>query len=169
VEKGPVLSDFQITQLQRRRLLSGNYKPLVFDTKPVVERPGEEPRGLEPGDRYVLAWQRASATAYEDGFVARTPRLPVWFITVRRVVRRNDGGWLVGYDVTDNRDRDLWLSHSGDYQFTARGAVDELPVAPSDEVRRKAIAERDHLARLKRHAEKQRRLAREKRERRKAA
>jgi hypothetical protein len=76
--------------------------------------------------------------------------------------------WEVRFEVTDRRDPDLWLSRSGDYQFTPRGAVDSLPVVPSDETRLKAIGERDHLARLMRHAAEQRERARAKRAKRAA-
>ncbi len=150
------MSDFQLDQAQRRRLLEGNMAPLEFVEKPWVEGQG---RGIEPGDRYVLSWKRGSVTVLDTdtGECAVTPRHPVWFLTVTKVGRRRRGSvlvWEVRFEVTDRRDPDLWLSHSGDYQFTRRGAVDDLPVAPSDEVRRKAIAERDHLARLQRHAEK---------------
>lgn len=149
------MSDFSVSLHQRRRLLAGDYTPLEFK---------EKPYGCEPGAVYVLAWKRASATAYPDGFVAHTPACPVWFLTVTKVRRWRKGMglvWTVRFDVTDRRDQDLWLSRSGNYQWTARGAVDVLPVAPSDEVRARAVAERDHLARLQRHAERMRERGRE--------
>jgi hypothetical protein len=165
------VSDFQVSAVQRRRLLEGHYGPLEFDTKPWVESQG---RCVEPGDRYVLAWARASATAYKsdddsEAFVARIPRHPVWFLTVRSVKRRRQGGWLVRFDVTDRRDRDLWLSRSGNYQSTARGAVDVLPVAPSDEVRARAQAEFWHQRRLAEHAKAMRERSKARTRRRKAA
>jgi hypothetical protein len=154
------MSDFTVSQAQRRRLLDGDMNPLLFDAA--------YPVGCKVGAMYVLAWKRKSAAAYEDGFVVSTPRHPVWFLTVTKMMRRRQGGWRVEFEVQDRRDPDLWLSHSGDYQFTRRGAVDDLPVAPSDEVRRKAIGERDHLARLQRHAAKLKAQARAKRARRAA-
>jgi hypothetical protein len=106
-----VSSGFQISAAQRRRLLEGDYKALQFAIKP---------SGCEPGARYVLAYQAASATVCEDGFVARTPRRPVWWITVTKVeddpIRRPDARWLVRFDVTDLRDRDLFLRRGGGYE-----------------------------------------------------
>jgi hypothetical protein len=153
------VSDFKINSKDRVRLLSGDFRPLTFETKPF---------GCEPGAMYVLARKRASATAYADGSVVCIPEHPVWWITVtkvQRVVKGDQLGWSVRFEVTDRRDSDLWLSHDGDYQWTARGAVDPLPVVVSDEVRAKAIAERDHLARLKRHAEEQKKKVSRLRER----
>jgi hypothetical protein len=154
------VSSFSVSAAQRRRLLEGNYKALQFDIKPT---------GCEPGARYVLAWEAASASVCHpddgsDAFVVRTARRPVWWITVTKVeddpIRRPEGRWLVRFDVTDLRDRDLYLSRSGNYQTTRRGAVDELPVAPSDEVRARARAEFWHLRRLQQHAQKEREKSR---------
>jgi hypothetical protein len=161
------VSGFQLTAPQRRRLLEGDYKALQFDELPLNRNTG---RIIKKGDRYVLAWEAASASVCHpddgsDAFVVRTPRRPVWWITVSKVeddpIRRPEARWLVRFDVTDLRDRDLWLSRSGNYQTTRRGAVDELPVAPSDETRRKARAEFWHLRRLQQHAQEQRERARE--------
>jgi hypothetical protein len=155
-----VSSGFQISAAQRRRLLEGDYKALQFAIKP---------SGCEPGATYVLAYQAASATVCEDGFVARTPRRPVWWITVSKVeddpIRRPEARWLVRFDVTDLRDRDLYLSRHGNYQTSRRGAVDELPVAPSDETRQKAREEFWHLRRLQRHAREQRERSKARRQR----
>jgi len=164
VEKGPALSDFAVTQLQRRRLLEGNYRALKFLGAADPERKDPLPHGCKVGARYVLAWQRASATAYEDEdggvFVARTLRVPLWFITVTKITGA-PGPWTVRFDVTDLRDSDLWLRRGGGYQTTPKGSPDVLPVAPSDETRRKAMDEFWHLQRLQQHAERQRQRARE--------
>ena len=157
VSGGTTISDFSVSLEQRRRLLQGDYAALTFKTKPF---------GCDPGGRYVLAWKRASVTVLDEdsGECAVTPAHPVWFITVKKVARVWKGDelvWRVTFDVTDRRDADLWLRRGGGYQSTPRGAVDDLPVAPSDEVRRKAREEFDHLRRLQRHAEERRARGRE--------
>lgn len=141
------MSDFSVSQVQRQRLLAGDYRtPLDFDTKPYE---------LEPGAVYVLAWT-GGPSAWEDGYGIRRPKVPVWYITVTAVQRHRKGFWRARFDVTDNRDPDLWLSHHGDYQPTPAGAVDVLSVAPSDEVRAKAVAEFEHQRKLARFAAEQR-------------
>jgi hypothetical protein len=103
------VSSFSVTAGQRRRLLEGDYTPLDFDVKPF---------GCEPGAVYVLAWRRAEATLVDEahGLVARTPRHPVWYLTVREVQRHRKGFWRVRFDVTDLRDTDLFLRPGGGVQ-----------------------------------------------------
>jgi hypothetical protein len=144
------VSDFKVSSEQRQRLLDEKYAPLEFDIKPTECVPGAE---------YVLSWAPASAVVCEDGHVIRTPRRPVWFLTVtscKRILKGHRFVWDVRFRVTDLRDPDLWLRRGGGYQTTPHEAVDVLPVAPSDVVRAKAISEGWHQRRLAKFAEEQR-------------
>src|SRR6185295_8736541 len=94
-----LVSDFQVTRDQRARLLAGSFEPLDFDVKPF---------GCEPGAVYVLAW-RPGQPAWEPGHGVRAHRVPVWWLTVDTVQRHRKGFWRVRFDVTDNRDPDVFL------------------------------------------------------------
>lgn len=104
------MSDFSISSEQRQKLLEGVYRPLMFDVKPA---------GCEPGSRYVLVWSRPSVVVVGEGTdveVVRTPRAPAWFLTVKSTNRVRKGDrlvWLVRFDVTDLRDRDVFLKPGG--------------------------------------------------------
>jgi hypothetical protein len=112
-------SDFSIDAAQRRRLLEGDYSALQFEIKPT---------GCEPGARYVLAYKAASASVYksddeQEAFIVRSPRAAVWFLTVKggreapkRVWRGDELRWVVRFDVTDLRDRDVFLRPGGGVQ-----------------------------------------------------
>ena len=141
------MSDFAIRQDQRRMLLEGKYKPLVFQG--VLDPEGKDPLpfGCRPGARYVLAWKRATATVVDPdrGVVSRIPRHPTWFITVtevsggpRKPRQLADRPWVVRYTVTDIRDPDVFLRRGG-----GDSSVDELRAgAKPDRVWVEANAER---------------------------
>jgi hypothetical protein len=110
----PVDSDFHLPADLRRRLQTSNYKPLALDIKPL---------GCEPGSRYVLDWQRELRTHDENGEVSIAPRMALRWITVRKVIRRVDG-WLLMFDVTDNRNPSLMLKRGGGYTTDPLHALD---------------------------------------------
>lgn len=125
--------------MQRSRLLAGDYRPITFATKPY---------GCDPGATYVLNWRQESRT-HDGGDVFVIPKAPLRWLTVTRVVRRTDGGWLVRFDVTDHRDSERYLralppvmtpgqKSSGDgreesyYQSTRFGSPDSVPAVRRD-------------------------------------
>jgi hypothetical protein len=128
-----------LTRAQRGQLLAGNYGPLVCEVKPY---------GCAPGAQYVLNWQQEKRTCDDDGNVFVLPRAPVRWITVTKVSRRQNGGWLVRFDVTDRRDGERYLralppvmavgSESvGDgsesyYQSSRFNSIDPLPAVSKD-------------------------------------
>lgn len=151
------MSDFKVSSSQRQRLLAGDYTPLDFDTKPYE---------LEPGAVYVLAWERGQP-AWEPGHGVRALRVPVWFITVTVVQRHRKGFWRARFDVTDNRDPDVFLRRIGGYNPDAPSSYDELKAGavpdwtPSMLTRAKTVNEFWSAERLKRHADEQRERGRE--------
>jgi hypothetical protein len=153
------VSDFSVTATQRRRLLEGDYTPLDFDVKPF---------GCEPDAVYVLAWRRAEATLVDEahGLVARTPRHPVWYLTVTRVQRHRKGFWRVQFDVTDLRDSDLFLRPGGGVQ-AGRDVLDAGRVPDPDwlDSECEAISEFWELQRLKKVEAEQRGRSRARRQR----
>jgi hypothetical protein len=110
----PTGSDFHLPADLRRRLQTSNYKPLALEIKPL---------GCEPGSRYVLDWQRELRTHDENGEVSIAPRMALRWITVRKVIRRVDG-WLLMFDVTDNRNPSLMLKRGGGYTTDPLHALD---------------------------------------------
>lgn len=130
------MSDFQISAVQRRRLLEGIYKPLVFQGVMDPDNERERlPYGCCVGARYVLAWKQAQATVLDEdtGEVAIMPKHPTWFITVTQV----DGGprkrrqlfdrpWVVSFSVTDIRDPNRFLGRIGGYDPDAPASFDQL-------------------------------------------
>jgi hypothetical protein len=110
----PLDSDFHLPAALRRRLQTSNYKPLALEIKPL---------GCEPGSRYVLDWQRELRTHDENGEVSIAPRMALRWITVRKVIRRVDG-WLLMFDVTDNRNPSLMLKRGGGYTTDPLHALD---------------------------------------------
>jgi hypothetical protein len=134
-----ISTDFKITVDQRRRLLRGEYQPLVFDVKPY---------GCQEGAHYVVS--RSSAHAAYDPVSGQTKRFPttaLHWITVRSVKRGPDGRWLVRFDVVDNRDPDKYLrrvppvhapskkpskEEQSSYQTTRYGSPDSVPTVRSD-------------------------------------
>lgn len=150
------MSEFQITAAQRRRLLEGESSPLDFEIKP---------HGCEPGAVYVLSWSKAQATIVGEGEVVRIPRRAVWFLTVTAVVRHRKGFWRVQHEVTDLRDRDVFLRPGGgDSSVDVLDAGAKPPSAWLD-VRARAISEFDHQRRLARFAEERRERDRARRKR----
>src|SRR6185295_18007339 len=91
----------------------------------------------------------------------------VWWLTVDTVQRRRKGFWRVRFDVTDNRDPDVFLRRIGGYNPDAPSSFDELQAGavpqwtPSMLTRQQAVREFWHLERLRRHAEVQRERGRE--------
>jgi hypothetical protein len=161
-------SDFRIRADQRDRLLNGDFRPLVFRAAEFPDSPGERlPAGCRVGARYVLA--RARGWGQKDGGQVRhLPPAPVWFITVTKVLggpmnlrERRDGSWLVKFDVTDLRDRAVFLRPGGGDLYD-RDPLD-AGVKPSPEwleTRTKTVREFWHAERLKRHAEEMREKSR---------
>lgn len=152
----------RLSRIQRSRLLAGDYRPLVCDIKPF---------DCQPGAQYVLNWRQESRT-HDEGNVFVAPREPVRWLVVTKVTRRQAGGWLVRFDVTDHRDSERYLralppvmtpgqKSSGDgreesyYQATRFGSIDPLPAVPreyQEEITRRAREEFDFLKQL-RHQE----------------
>lgn len=165
------MSDFAIKAEQRRQLLEGRYRPLVFqgvlDPENVAER---LPHGCKAGARYVLAWKAATATLVdkENRVVARVPRHPVWYLTVtaveggpRKPRHLYDKPWVVHFNVTDIRDTDVFLRPGGgDSSVDLLGAGAKPPSGWLD-VRARTQSEFDHQRRLAKHAEEQRLKGRE--------
>lgn len=156
------MSDFAVSQAQRRRLLAGDYGPLDFPYE--VDKQGKPlPPPCKEGDVYVLSWQCGWATVLDEktGDFTGAPRRPVWFLTVTSVKRHRKGHWRAYHAVTDIRDTDVFLRRGG-----GDSSVDELragakPVwTPSMLVRAKAIGEFWHQERLKRHAEERKKRGR---------
>lgn len=148
------MSEFQVSLEQRRRLLAGDLSPLDFDTKPY---------GCEPGATYVLSWSKAQATIVGEGEVVRIPRAAVWFLTVTAVVRHRKGFWRVQHEVTDLRDRDVFLRPGGGDSSVDLLDAGAKPPSAWLEVRAKAISEFDHQRRLALFADEQRERSRRRR------
>ena len=117
------MSDFAIGAYQRRQLLEGSYRPLVFQGVLDPDNAAERlPHGCKPGAVYVLAWKKATATLVdvENRVVARVPRHPTWYLTVteveggpRKPRQLRDRPWVVHFQVTDLRDTDVFLRPGG--------------------------------------------------------
>ena len=128
--------------------MHGDYSPLDFDVKPYE---------LKPGARYVIGWSKASAIHVGDGEVVRIPAEPIRFLTVTKVLRHRKGFWRALFEVTDLRDRDVFLRRGG-----GDSPVDELKAGakprwtPSMVTRAKTVNEFWHQERLKRYAEERR-------------
>lgn len=172
------MSDFSISQVQRQRLLAGQYSPLVFQGVLEPDDSRERlPYGCEPGARYVLAWKQAQATVLDEdtGEVAIMPHHPTWFITVtaveggpRRPRQLADRPWVVRFSVTDVRDTDVFLRPGGGDSSVDLLAAGAKPPGAWLDVRAKTISEFDHQRRLAKHAEELRERSRAKRARRAA-
>ena len=165
------MSDFQISAGQRRQLLEGNYRPLVFQGVMDPDNPAERlPHGCRVGAVYVLAWKKAAATLVdaENRVVARVPRHPTWYLTVtaveggpRKPRQLFDKPWVVHFAVTDIRDTDVFLRPGGgDSSVDLLGAGAKPPSAWL-EVRARTISEFDHQRRLARVAEEKRERSRQ--------
>ncbi len=157
-------TDFALPRTERLRLLAGDYRPVLLDTKP---------HGCEPSATYVLSWSRSSRTVAGD-VVVETPRTPVRYLTVTDIRRHRRGGWLIRFSVQDYRFAVRYLRrtppvmdpHSTDgkelessYTTSRWAALDELEVVPErwQEQRAKRAYDRDHALRMEaRIAERQR-------------
>ncbi len=163
------MSDFSISARQRQRLLEGDYRALKFlGAAAPWANPDPLPDGCKVGARYVLAWKRAEAVGFEDGTAWRRPRHPVWYITVTKI-RGEPGPWTVRFDVTDLRDRDLFLRPGGGVQ-AGRDVLDAGRVPDPDwlDSEAEAIEEFWEQERLKRQSSELHRRAEWKRDRRAA-
>lgn len=156
------MSDFALSLEQRRRLMEGDYSPLVFKGS-AHEEP--LPYGCKDGARYVLAWSREQRIAFPDGEVVKLPAMPVHYITVTSVVHRSAGGHSVRFDVSDYRDSTVWLAPCGGYQLSRQGSPDHLPVVVDESVRAKTREEFWHQQRLARFAAERRKRNRARRQR----
>lgn len=113
-----------LTFLERKRLLRGDYRPLIYDERP----------DLEPGQVLVVSRTREARAHAGDGLSFVPPRRTLLSITVRRVVRRRKGGWEVHFDVTDSRER-LRLLRSVPPAYNADLMKRDLTSAPTrDEI-----------------------------------
>lgn len=183
---GERLNDFSLEREHRVRLLSGDYRPLLCQTKPA---------GCEPGARYVITWFRQQRGRAED-VTYEVPASPSCFITVSTVKRHIKGGWLIRYEVTDLRSPvrflraspPVWVPQGEDsltdspttseesfYTTSRWGSIDNLEVVPREwqqqhskassqewhevRVQRVEVEQRERLA-AKRRRKRQRRIER---------
>lgn len=119
---------------ERRRLLAGDYRPVLLDTKP---------HGCDVGATYVLSWSRSSRTAVGEVTI-EVPRAPLRYLTVTDIRRHRKGGWLIRFDVQDYRFPIKYLRRTppvwdpnrdsapveSSYTTSRWAALDELEVVP---------------------------------------
>lgn len=112
----------KLTTEERSRILAGERVRLV--------REGDRPK-VKRGQ--TICVQRGRPPAHEDpetGQRIRPDLEPIVWITIRDVKPKGDG-WLVRYDITDNRDGALFLAKGAGYTTDVSAAVDNREAALS--------------------------------------
>jgi len=97
-------TQFSLDRDRRQRLLKGDTRAFVF----TGDKEDRKPYGCQPGATYVLSWSRPQYSR-EQGQRVEVPRQATHYIVVTDVRRHRKGGWMVRFDVVDNRERVRYL------------------------------------------------------------
>lgn len=122
----------RLTQKERSALLAGETPTITRKVKP----------DIEPGDTLSIAHSKPRRYWDETtGSVFGAPRERSAWITVTAVTRHRKGGFVVRYDVTDNREQALMLARGGGYTTDPSIAIDTAEAHLSQKDRKRLSVE----------------------------
>lgn len=122
----------KLTRNEKAAILAGGTPQITRPTKP----------DLEPGTKVVLAHSKPKRYWDETtSSVFGAPREPSAWITVTKVVRHRKGGWVVRYDITDNRQPALLMARGSGYTTDPTVAIDDVEAQLSHKDRQRLAVE----------------------------